>query len=138
MGDAELAGNVARTNSLLRQIDDSLTDDVWERSTVDKDAAQLVHAPMPFRVAVVRVRTDVVRPDMMGSHVAVVLGSRHSERARMTPAHRVAVHQQRVHLGHHPSASYIERHCFVCFGSFFLRRGYKLEGVRKVVVCFFF
>ena len=51
--NAELARDVARTNPLLREIDDSLANNVWERTTVDKDAAQLIDAPVTLGVAVV-------------------------------------------------------------------------------------
>ena len=104
-----MAGNIAGTNSLLRQIDDSLTDHVWERSTVDKDAAQLIHASVAFRVAVVGVGADVMR----NAPEAVVLGRGHSERRHLTTSYGISIHQEGIHLGHHPSASYIERHDFL-------------------------
>ena len=111
MGHAQLARDVARANSLLRQVDDSLADDVWERTTVDKDAAQLIDAPVTFGMSVVGVRADVMRNT---TPETVVLGRGHAEGTRRrASSYVISIHQQGIHLSHHPGASYIERHdCF--------------------------
>ena len=41
---------------------------------------------------------------------AVVLGRGHAEWRSGTGSHVISVHQEGIHLGHHPGASYIERH----------------------------
>ena len=42
MGDSQLSRNVTGSDAVVCQFDDPLTDDVWERSAVDENAAQLV------------------------------------------------------------------------------------------------
>lgn len=42
MGDSELSGNIARSYAIVGQFDDALPDHVGKRTTVDKDAAQLI------------------------------------------------------------------------------------------------
>ena len=44
VADPELPGDVAGAHAVVRQLDDPLADDVGQRTPVDEDAAQLVHA----------------------------------------------------------------------------------------------
>ena len=44
MGDAQLAGDVARPHPLVGELDDALPHHVREGASVHEDAAQLVHA----------------------------------------------------------------------------------------------
>lgn len=40
--DAKLARNVTGTDAVVGQLDDPLADDIGQRSTVDKDSAELI------------------------------------------------------------------------------------------------
>ena len=79
---------------------------------------------------------------MGGAAEAVVLGRGHAERRRGAGSHVVSVHQEWVHLGHHPRASYIERHdgWICCVSSEETGKG-KVFLSKKMLTesgCFFF
>jgi len=42
--DTKLSGDVARSDALVSHFDNSLTDDVWQWSTVDEHSTELVHS----------------------------------------------------------------------------------------------
>lgn len=48
VADAQLPGDVARSNPLVSQLHDALAHHVREGSSVDEHPAELVHTPVPY------------------------------------------------------------------------------------------
>ena len=49
MRDSELSGDVAGSNAVVGELDDSLANDVGQRTAVDEHAAELIHAAVAWK-----------------------------------------------------------------------------------------
>ena len=49
VGDTELAGNIARADSVVRQLDNPLSNHIWEWPSINEHTSQLVHAPVAWK-----------------------------------------------------------------------------------------